>query len=161
MKHVLETPLLLAVICLLNNVSMATNPYCPSRQSPQQDESYYILPGMEHISRGPGQVSYFRGIRQCPRSLSRRGSMCPVHYVINYNADRTPTLIVEARCTCSNCRSGTGVTRHRCMPVYYYREVEEMDHIGSCINKVIRRFTVGCQCAAAEDRPTHSVVSSP
>ncbi|PVD32982.1 hypothetical protein C0Q70_08430 [Pomacea canaliculata] len=53
-------------------------------------------------------------------SDGRNQDPCPVTWVFNYDSDRFPDTLVEARC--KRCERGS-MTGFTCRPVYYYTKV--------------------------------------
>ena len=78
-------------------------------------------------------------------------STCPHHYVINYDPNRRPTTLLEAKCNCNghmNCLNGDEGSR--CVPVKYYTHVlrkSGCDGHYYTYTKTVEPITVGCTCA--------------
>ena len=78
-------------------------------------------------------------------------SSCPHHYVLNYDANRRPKKLVEAKCNCDKntpCLNGTETSR--CVPVKYYITVLRKNGCSgntTTYTKAVEPITVGCTCA--------------
>lgn len=82
---------------------------------------------------------------------NRYNSSCPHHYVTNYDENRRPERLLEAKCNCDETMPCLdGVVGSRCIPVKYYLTVLRKNgcHRGSyTYTKTIESITVGCTCA--------------
>ncbi|XP_046544642.1 uncharacterized protein LOC124254837 [Haliotis rubra] len=116
------------------------------------EASFYMVPQFgadKNITTPITKTRHIFGEKNCQKASSTKtpGSpLCPVHYILNFDAVREPSMIVEAVCTCAY---GDGYT-HACSPVYYFRPVLEYDRKKQCGRKVIRRFQSGCMSTRVE-----------
>ena len=91
-------------------------------------------------------------------------SMCPHHYVINYDTNRRPKRILEAKCNCNlEKRCLNGNKHSRCVPVKYYTNVLRKSGCDSKRQKftykhVIEAITVGCTCAYQPNKSSQQLV---
>ena len=92
--------------------------------------------------------------KQCTwQTGSSYSSTCPHHYVINYDPNRQPKRILEAKCNCNeNMRCLNGRRGSRCVPVKYYINVirkSGCERPGNVFtySHVVEAITVGCTCA--------------
>ena len=72
-------------------------------------------------------------------------SSCPHHYVLNYDENRRPKELVEAKCNCVN-----STVSSRCVPVKYYITVLRKNGCSGntfTYTEAVEPITVGCTCA--------------
>ena len=115
----------------------------PEYQAPTADVRSY-----KNIS-----YSKFKGNDQCAwQNGNSYSSSCPHHYVLNYDENRRPNTLIEAKCNCDEntpCLNGTETSR--CVPVKYYITVLRKN--GCRVDgkysytTAIEPITVGCTCA--------------
>nr|WAB53324.1 interleukin 17 [Haliotis discus hannai] len=116
---------------------------CPNQSVPLE-ESMFLVPQLSrnNIPGSHPHYAYLTGERTCrPLGLSG-GRVCPWHYRINHDSDREPSLIIEAMCSCSQCRN----TRGACKPVYVPRTVLRRHRRRNCLKWAVERFSVACTC---------------
>ena len=133
--------------------------------------SYYILPQYKQYieqqldkSTSPNEFIQY-GDHQCPKSISQLSteqniqdqSLCPWYNVMNYDPDRYPSYLIEARCKCKTCTGIDPGSGAGCQPVYY--NIPVLRRSTSCLangqykyDKGWQRITVGCTCAMASSR---------
>ncbi|XP_071105048.1 uncharacterized protein [Haliotis cracherodii] len=82
-------------------------------------------------------------------------STCPHYTVLNYDHNRIPQLVFEAKCSCKTCLSETGSSKGQCKPVYYYRHVLQKDteKAKECYFRKVKAFSVGCHCIGYNVQP--------
>ncbi|XP_046559992.1 interleukin 17-like protein [Haliotis rubra] len=82
-------------------------------------------------------------------------STCPHYTVLNYDPNRIPQLVFEARCRCKTCLTETGSSKGQCKPVYYYRHVLQKDtnKAKECYFRKVKAFSVGCHCIGYNVQP--------
>ncbi|XP_046559984.1 interleukin 17-like protein [Haliotis rubra] len=88
---------------------------------------------------------------KCPKRLTTSSVLCPHYFVLNYDHNRIPAIVYEARCKCRNC-----LQSHikKCLPLYHFRYVLLKDTTSDCYVRKVKAFAVGCQCH------THSLAYS-
>ena len=133
--------------------------------------SYYLLPQYKQYikqqldkSTSPNEFIQY-GDRQCPKSISQLSSndniqdqsLCPWYNVMNYDPDRYPSYLIEARCKCTTCTGIDPSSGAACQPVYYNVPVLRRSY--SCLpngqykyDKGWQKITVGCTCGMASTR---------
>ena len=116
-------------------------------------------------------ISYTKitGNDQCAwQTGSDYSSTCPHHYVMNYDENRRPKKLIEAKCNCDQntpCLNGTET--FRCMPVKYNITVLRKNGCSGGIHTyttAIESITVGCTCAYSRNivlNDTKSRIVSP
>ena len=138
-------------------------------REPEPDISYYqgnrhdsfllLLPELPqtrdirystNIQRTKIQGKY--GFDQCAwQPGSQYNSTCPHHYVINYDKNRRPKTLVEAKCNCNlstPCLGGAETSR--CVPIKYYISVLRKDGCAGGVytyTPTTESINVGCTCA--------------
>ncbi|XP_071092836.1 interleukin-17B-like [Haliotis cracherodii] len=134
---------------------------CDNSMVLRTDESMYLLPAIrEHkakaLTTSPSQrmmtISNTSDVN-CREGYARLQvkRTCPHYFVLNYDPDRIPSTIFEARCSCANCLSEQAPGPRRCAPVYVYRDVlirrrKAGQHDTGCYEHHLKAFVVGCHC---------------
>ena len=100
------------------------------------------------------------GYDQCAWQTGRGHNLtCPHHYVVNYDPNRRPKTLMEAKCNCSeNMRCLNGGERSRCVPIKYFIYVMRKNgcHKGLyTYRQTVEPITVGCTCAHENARRLH------
>ncbi|XP_067667621.1 uncharacterized protein [Haliotis asinina] len=95
---------------------------------------------------------------KCPRngfSGTPPLSTCPHYTMLNFDPNRIPQLVFEARCRCKTCLTATGNSKGQCKPVYYYRHVLQKDTTKDeeCYFRKVKAFSVGCHCIGYSVQP--------
>ncbi|XP_046562177.1 uncharacterized protein LOC124271151 [Haliotis rubra] len=142
----MHTPAIMLTVCLwLVTVAVVVvsrpQQLCPNQQVPLE-ESMFLVPELSRstITRAHPHYAYLTGERSCQRHTG--GRVCPWYYRINHDRDREPSLVVEAMCSCSECRKTSGV----CRPVYVPRTVLRRHPQRNCLTWAVERFSVACTC---------------
>jgi len=133
--------------------------------------SYYMLPQYrqyikQQLDKSTSQNEVIQyGDHQCPNSISQLSakqnvqdrSLCPWYNVMNYDPDRYPSILIEARCKCTTCTGVDPGSGAGCQPVYY--NVPVLRRSDKCLpngqyqyNKGWQKITVGCTCSMASSR---------
>ena len=102
------------------------------------------------------------GDDQCMwQTESRHNSTCSHHYIINYDPNRRPTTIFEARCNCNETmRCLDGDQGSRCVPIIYYTHVlrkSGCDGKHFTYKQIVEPVTVGCTCAYPKVHPASKI----
>ncbi|KAK2144146.1 hypothetical protein LSH36_781g00000, partial [Paralvinella palmiformis] len=130
--------------------------------------SYYMLPQYKQYikqqldkSTSPNEFIQY-GDHQCPKSITELSSkqhvqdqsLCPWYNVMNYDPDRYPSNLIEARCKCTTCTGVDPGSGAGCQPIYYNLPV--LRRSNNCLpngqyiyNKGWQKITVGCTCSMA------------
>jgi len=133
--------------------------------------SYFMLPQYQDYiqheldkSSSPNQFVQYGDI-QCPKSVSELAnkanvqdqSLCPWYNVVNYDPDRYPVELVEARCKCSTCIGVDSASGAGCQPLYY--NVPVLRRSNTCLtngrykyDKGWQKILVGCTCAMSHTK---------
>ena len=114
----------------------------PMQQTPYQDDSN-PAPSACPVSQAVGSSD--------PLSLR---STCPYEYITNFNRDRIPAVIQEARCLCDGCLDPYGgqSLETTCQPIKYSMQVLRKSTT-SPINGFemysleLEEIAVGCACS--------------
>ena len=135
----------------------------PSRQDNpsvlgDQHDSYLMLNPEDHMPTSDvinyTNISYIKikGNDLCAwQTGSGFISSCPHHYELNYDENRRPKELIEAKCNCDEntpCLNSTETSR--CLPVKYYITVLRKNGCSgntSTYTKAVEPITVGCTCA--------------
>ncbi|XP_048241184.1 uncharacterized protein LOC125374379 [Haliotis rufescens] len=147
-----------------------TLPLCCSKQTPLRcrpedaaedvaDETFHLVTGyrsdVDYVKDAEDKVADLTYDKKCPSRGTVNKSTCPSYPVMTFNPYRLPSVVVEARCSCGTCLTLAGRSPHACKPIYYYRSVLEVPRRHRqgrplCYVRVVRRFSVGCQCAFSQ-----------
>jgi len=79
-------------------------------------------------------------------------SVCRWHYVLNFDVNRRPQSLIEARCNCKHHQCAGSLPGSRCVPVFYYARVLRKAGCDVSTRTFVYRHTtepiaVGCTCA--------------
>jgi hypothetical protein len=133
--------------------------------------SYYLMPQYKQYieqqldkSTSPNEFIQY-GDHQCPKSISQLSmsqhiqdqSLCPWYNVMNYDPDRYPSYLIEARCKCKTCTGIDPGSGAGCQSVYY--NIPVLRRSTNCLsngqykyNNGWQKITVGCTCSMASSR---------
>lgn len=120
-----------------------------------QQYEYCLFVDVDYVKDAEDKVADLTYDKKCPSRGIVNKSTCPSYPVITFNPYRLPSVVVEARCSCDTCLTLAGRSPHTCKPIYYYRSVLEVPRRHRqgrplCYVRVVRRFSVGCQCAFSQ-----------
>ena len=158
-------------VCTMTSFAELKRQWIEYQVSEPLHPSYYILPQYRQYikqeldeSTSPNEFIQY-GERQCPKSISQLStkqdvqdqSLCPWYNVMNYDPDRYPSALIEARCKCETCTGIDPGSGAGCQPVYY--NVPVLRRSDSCqsngqykYTKGWQKIVIGCTCSMATTR---------
>ncbi|XP_071105061.1 uncharacterized protein [Haliotis cracherodii] len=135
---------------------------CDKTDSDKRDESMLMVAALlpdkmmttyPH-ARTSGVRTFFSRLSnsECPTRLPKSSVLCPHYVVLNFDRNRIPNVIYEARCKCSKCLE---MQTKECRPVYFLRSVLQRKTSRSCFERKVIAISLGCQCHTMERMNIH------
>ena len=124
----------------------------PSVLGALHDSFLMLNPENQASTSDVAKYTKINGNDQCAwQTGGRYSSSCPHHFMLNFNENRRPKVLIEAKCNCDEntpCLNGTKASR--CVPLKYYITVLRKNGCSgdtSTYTKAVEPITVGCTCA--------------